>query len=105
MQLWGVIGSFLTITVLYLKYDLIVLGAGDSANFDLTGDSNFAFGYQLYFLGKFASGYRSELALVDPWFELAAFSWNCGKIICLCFLKILILPDDTLLAELELELT
>lgn len=105
MQLWGVIGSFLTITVLYLKYDLIVLGAGDSANFDLTGDSNFAFGYQLYFLGKLASGYRSELALVDPWFEFAAFSWNCGKMICLCFLKILILPDDTLLAELELELT
>ena len=58
-----------------MKKDLIVFGAGDSANLDLMGDSNFALGYQLYFLGKFNDGGNiSELALVDSWFEQAAFS-------------------------------
>ena len=56
IELYGVMGSFLTMTVLYLKYDFIVLGAGDSASLDFIGDSNFAFGYQLYFLGKLNGG-------------------------------------------------
>ncbi len=71
MQLCGVIGSFRTITVLCLKNDLIVFGAGDSANFDFMGDSKRKFGYQLYFFGS-ETGCASELALVDPWFDPVA---------------------------------
>jgi hypothetical protein len=61
-------GSFRTITVLCLKNDLIVLGAGDSASFDFIGDSKRRFGYQLYFFGSW-TGCASELALVDPLLE------------------------------------
>jgi len=59
-------------TVLYLRKDLIVFGAGDSACFDFIGDSSLKFGYQLYFFGMLARGCISELAFVDPWLEPAA---------------------------------
>lgn len=97
MQLCGVIGSLRTIMLLYFKYERIVLGAGDSPNFDFYGDWSSKFGYHLYFFGSY-TGCASELALVDPCVE--AFFYIYGKIICLYFCKILSEFYPALLFEL-----